>query len=96
VRRPRLDSESHATGLDRNELGALMVTAGLGQPGEHALLSLLALNGLRVPEAAGADIEALGIERGHRTKVAMQFSPASSAWPVRGQADHRHSRHRQQ
>jgi site-specific recombinase XerD len=69
VRRPRLDYESHATGLDRNELGALLVAAGLGPPAEHALISLLALNGLRVSEAAGADIEALGIERGHRTLV---------------------------
>jgi integrase/recombinase XerD len=69
VRRPRLDYESHATGLDRNELGALLVAAGLGPPEEHALLSLLALNGLRVSEAVGADIEALGIERGHRTLV---------------------------
>jgi integrase/recombinase XerD len=69
VRRPRLDYESHATGLDRNELGALLVAAGLGPPGEHALISLLALNGLRVSEATGADIEALGLERGHRTLV---------------------------
>jgi site-specific recombinase XerD len=69
VRRPRLDYESHATGLDRNELGALLVAAGLGQPAEHALISLLALNGLRVSEATGANIEALGIERGHRTLV---------------------------
>ena len=36
VRRPRLDYESHATGLDRNELGALLVAAGLGPPAEHA------------------------------------------------------------
>jgi integrase/recombinase XerD len=69
VRRPRLDYESHATALDRNELGALLVAAGLGAPAEHALISLLALNGLRVSEATGADIEALGIERGHRTLV---------------------------
>jgi len=69
VRRPRLDYESHATGLDRNELGALLVAAELGPPAEHALISLLALNGLRVSEATGADIEALGVERGHRTVV---------------------------
>jgi len=67
VRQPRLDYESHALGLDRNELGALLVAAGLGQPAEHALISLLALNGLRVSEATGANIEALGVERGHRT-----------------------------
>ena len=67
VRRPRVDYESHAVALDRNELGALLVTAGLGPPCEHALISLLALNGLRVSEATGADIEQLGLERGHRT-----------------------------
>jgi integrase/recombinase XerD len=69
VRRPRLDYESHATGLDRNELGALLVAAVLGPRAEHALISLLALNGLRVSEAVGANIEALGLERGHRTLV---------------------------
>jgi site-specific recombinase XerD len=69
VRRPRLDYESHATALDRNEVGALLVSAGLGPPTEHALISLLALNGLRVSEATGADIEHLGLERGHRTLV---------------------------
>ena len=67
VRRPRADYESHAVALDRNELGALLVAAGLGAPLEHALISLLALNGLRVSEATGADIEHLGLERGHRT-----------------------------
>jgi integrase/recombinase XerD len=69
VRMTRLDYESHATGLDRNELGALLVAAGLGPCAEHALISLLALNGLRVSEATGADIQALGMEPGHRTLV---------------------------
>jgi integrase len=64
---PRADYESHAVALDRNELGALLVAAGLGTPGEHALISLLALNGLRVSEAVSADIKHLGLERGHRT-----------------------------
>jgi hypothetical protein len=67
VRRPRVDYESRAAALDRNELGAILVAAGLGLPSEHALVSLLALNGLRVSEATGADIEHLGLERGHRT-----------------------------
>jgi len=67
VRRPRLDYESHAVALDRNELGAMLVAAGLGSPVEHALISLLALNGLRVSEATGADIEHLRLEHGHRT-----------------------------
>lgn len=72
VRRPRLDYESHAIGLDRNEVGALLVAAGLGPAAEHALISLLALNGLRVSEATGANIEALGVERGHRTLTILR------------------------
>jgi site-specific recombinase XerD len=72
VRRPRLDYESHAIGLDRNEVGALLIAAGLGAAAEHALISLLALNGLRVSEALGADIEALGLERGHRTLTVLR------------------------
>lgn len=67
MRRPRLDCESHATTLDRNELGALLAAAGLASVLEHALISLLALNGLRVSEATGADVDHLGLERGHRT-----------------------------
>jgi site-specific recombinase XerD len=71
ARRPRLDYESHATALDRNELGALLVAAGLGPPAEHALISLLALNGLWVSEATGADIEHLG----RRAPIAKHVSP---------------------
>src|ERR1700745_2675773 len=66
VRRPRLGHASHATAPARSEVGGLLGAAGLGPPAEHALISLLALNGLRVPEATGADIEHLGLERGHR------------------------------
>ena len=72
VRRPKQDYDSHAVGLDRNEVGALLVAAGLGAPLEHALISLLAINGLRVSEAIGADVEALGIERGHRTLTILR------------------------
>jgi site-specific recombinase XerD len=72
VRRPRLDYESHATGLDRNEVGAMLVAAGLAGGRDHALISLLALNGLRVSEVTGANIEALGLERGHRTLTILR------------------------
>jgi integrase/recombinase XerD len=67
VRRPRAGYESHAIGLDRNEPGALLAAAGPGPPPGHALISLLALNGLRVSEATSADIGHLGLDRGHRT-----------------------------
>jgi integrase len=72
MRRPRVDYESHATALDRNEVGAPLVAAGLGTAPEHALISLLSLNGLRVSEATGANIEALGLERGHRTLTILR------------------------
>jgi site-specific recombinase XerD len=72
VRRPRLDYESHATALDRNEVGGLLVAAGLGSAAEHALISLLILNGLRIGEALGANIEAPGTERGHRTLTVLR------------------------
>jgi integrase/recombinase XerD len=67
VRRPKLDYESRAVGLDRSELGAFLVAAGLGSARDHALASLLALNGLRISEALGTNIEDLAVERGHRT-----------------------------
>jgi hypothetical protein len=67
VRRPKVDYESRTLGLDRNELGAFLVQAGLGSARDHALASLLALNGLRISEALGADIDTLEFERGHRT-----------------------------
>ncbi|HLX89464.1 MAG TPA: tyrosine-type recombinase/integrase [Acidimicrobiales bacterium] len=72
VRRPRIDYESHATALDRNEVGALLVAAGLGSARDHALVSLLALNGLRVSEATGADIDQLALARGHRTLTILR------------------------
>jgi integrase/recombinase XerD len=72
VPRPRLDYESHATALDRNELGALLVAAGLRSAQEHALISLLTLNGSRISEALGAEITAMGSERGHRTLTVLR------------------------
>jgi integrase len=53
--------------LDRNELGAFLVQAGIGSPRDHALASLLALNGLRISEALNADVGDLDFDRGHRT-----------------------------
>ncbi len=67
VRHPKVDTESRTLGLDRNELGGLLVQAGLGSPRDHALISLLALNGLRISEALGADIDAMDMDRWHRT-----------------------------
>ncbi len=67
VRRPKQNYESSTLGLDRNELGGFLVEAGLCGGRDHALACLLALNGLRISEALGADIDDLDHNRGHRT-----------------------------
>jgi integrase/recombinase XerD len=82
VRWPRLDYEPRAVSLDRNEAGALLVAAGLGGPAEHALISLPALNGLRVSEAVGADIEALSLQRGHRTLAIVRKGGNKAVVPL--------------
>jgi Phage integrase, N-terminal SAM-like domain len=76
IRLPRVDYESHVLGLDRNEVGALLVAAGLSSPGDHNLVSLFALNGLRVSEAVGINIDNLGPSRCH----SRRGSPAPSTW----------------
>jgi hypothetical protein len=53
---------------DRNEVVALLVAAGLGSPAERALITLLALNGLRVSEAIG------GRQRGPRTRAGPPYA----------------------
>jgi integrase/recombinase XerD len=77
-----VDYEWHATALDRNEVGVLLVAGGLGAAVEHALISSLALNGLRVSEATGAVIEHLGLERGHRTLVIIREGDKVVAIPL--------------
>jgi len=62
-----VDYESHAVALDRNELGALLVAAGVGSPAEHALISLLALNGLRSPRQPAPISSTSAWNGGHRT-----------------------------
>jgi site-specific recombinase XerD len=82
VRRPKLDYESHAIGLYRNELGAMLVAAGLAGARDHALISLLALNGLRVSEAIGARIEDLALQRGHRTLTVVRKGGKTVCMPL--------------
>src|SRR5205823_5469821 len=73
ARRPRPQAPSGlrvprgGTGPQRGRGAALLVAAGLAGARDHALVSLLCLNGLRVSEAIGADVERLALERGHRT-----------------------------
>ncbi len=66
VRRPKASQESTRLGLDRTEIGAFLVQAGLSGGTDHALACLLALNALRVSEACGADLSDLALANGHR------------------------------
>jgi integrase len=66
VRRPRVGNESQSTGLSRDELAALLEAASAHSPRTNALILLLAMNGLRISEALGADVADLDTERGHR------------------------------
>src|ERR1700745_1048515 len=65
VRRPAVQP-SEGRGLDRGELARLLFTAERFDHAHAALAVLSGLNGLRVSEACGANIEDMGMERGHR------------------------------
>ena len=66
VRRPQVHP-SQGRGLDRSELGVFLFTAERFDRDHAALAVLLGLNGLRVSEACGTNVEDLAFERGHRT-----------------------------
>ena len=56
VRRPKVGTETASTGLDRNELSALVHAAEADSPRSLALVLLLGLNGLRISEVLGSDV----------------------------------------
>ena len=66
VRRPKVQP-SDGRGMDRGELGTFLFTAERFDRDHAALAVLLGLNGLRVSEACGTNIEDLAVQRGHRT-----------------------------
>ena len=66
VRRPKVPpSEGH--GMDRAELGTFLFTAERYDRDHAALAVLLGLNGLRVSEACGTNIEDMAVQHGHCT-----------------------------
>jgi len=96
VRPPRLDYESHATGLDRNEVGALLVATGLGRPAEHALVTVASPGQLRPegePEGPRRGVERPTVgsaspvdERPTLSTKRTLFRPESgAAWDLRRQ-----------
>jgi integrase/recombinase XerD len=71
VRRPKVDTESPMSGLDRMELGAFIAQGQAAGPVDHALACLLGLLGLRISEACNINIEHLSQQRGHRTVTVL-------------------------
>lgn len=66
VRRPKVHP-FEGRELDRTELGTFLFTAERLDRSRAALAVLLGLNGLRVSEACGTNIEDLAFTQGHRT-----------------------------
>jgi site-specific recombinase XerD len=67
VRRPKVSDESPRTGVERDDMRALLAAAEASSLRDHALLAVLCLNGTRISETLAARIGDLGHERGHRT-----------------------------
>lgn len=66
VKRPKVSEHSTTVGLDEAELIKLLAAAEADGPRSAALITLLALNGLRVGEALSRDVEHLTYDLGHR------------------------------
>jgi site-specific recombinase XerD len=70
VRRPKVSDESPRTGVERDDMRALLAAAEASSRRDHALLAVLCLNGTRISETLATVIGDLGHERGHR-KLAL-------------------------
>jgi integrase/recombinase XerD len=66
VSRPKVSDESTSVGLDRDEMRRLLVAAQSDGPRSTALVTLLAVNGLRITEGLSRNVEHLRWDEGHR------------------------------
>ncbi len=66
MKRPKVSDHSSTVGLDEKELIALIGAAEADGPRSAALITLLALNGLRIGEALALDVPHLSYDFGHR------------------------------
>lgn len=82
VRRPKVSDHSPRLGLDEKDLRAFLRTAAESSSRDRALAYLLAFNGLRISEALGADVGALGQERGHRTLAVVRKGGRRATVPL--------------
>lgn len=83
VRRPHVPPESPTLGLSHLQFEA-MLSAGRdsANPNDFALVAMLGLLGLRIFEATGSDIAALGEARGHRVLKVLGKGEKSALIPL--------------
>jgi integrase/recombinase XerD len=67
VVRPPVQRTSTTNGLTRPEFADVLREAENHPPRDHAVICLLGLNGMRVSEVCGIDIDDIGRHQGHRT-----------------------------
>lgn len=83
VRRPKVDrSSSPSQSLARPEVPRLLEAAEADGPRSAALIALLVFSALRVSEALGAQIEALGWDKGHRVLTIVGKGGAETKIPL--------------
>jgi integrase/recombinase XerD len=96
VSRPTVDPDTSTTpGLEREQARAMLAAAdcadGPQQARNAAVLAVMLLSGARVCEVAGADVEDLGTDRGHRvlwvTRKGGRRQPLALPAPAAGRVD---------
>jgi site-specific recombinase XerD len=82
VRRPKVGTDTVSTGLDADEMTALIHAAAADSLRSHALVLLLGMNGLRISEVLGADVDDLTTERGHRVLLVTRKGGKKATIPM--------------
>jgi integrase/recombinase XerD len=82
VRRPKVGTDTVSTGLDADEMTALIHAARADSPRSHALVLLLGMNGLRISEVLDADVDDLTTERGHRVLMVTRKGGKKATIPI--------------
>jgi integrase/recombinase XerD len=77
--RRAVPQDSQTLGLEISEIRTLLRAAEASGPRDAALVALLYLNGLRVSEACGADVEGLGLSDGTPTLAVLRKGGATQA-----------------
>jgi integrase/recombinase XerD len=82
VRRPKVGTDTVSTGLDADEMTALIHAAQADSLRSLALVLLLGMNGLRISEVLDADVDDLTTERGHRVLLVTRKGGKKATIPM--------------